>query len=53
MQIDDTPSPRDWEQVVLRRIRDRFTDVDVDDSTDAGWEAAAHDRLRAHFESEG
>jgi hypothetical protein len=47
----DGPSPRDWESIVLGRLRDRVESV-PDDGDDTGWEAAALQRLREHFDSD-
>jgi hypothetical protein len=51
MRIHD--NTLDWETVVLDRMRDRLERTDVDDTVDAGWESAALERLRSHFEAEG
>jgi hypothetical protein len=53
MRSDDTDvGARNWESVVLDRIRGRIEHTDPDGSTDVGWESAALERLRAHFEAE-
>jgi hypothetical protein len=51
MRSDETP--RDWESVVLDRIRNRLEDTEIEETVDVGWESAALERLRAHFEAEG
>jgi hypothetical protein len=51
MRTDE--SARDWEAVVLDRMRDRLEQTEADETADAGWESAALERLRAHFEAEG
>lgn len=44
---------RNWETVVLDRMRGRLEQTETDDTVDAGWESGALERLRAHFEAEG
>jgi hypothetical protein len=51
MRTDETA--RDWEAVVLDRMRDRLERTETDETADVGWESAALERLRAHFEAEG
>jgi hypothetical protein len=40
----------DWEAVVLDRLRDRLERTATDEAVDVGWESAALERLRAHFD---
>jgi hypothetical protein len=34
-------------------MRDRLERTEADETADVGWESAALERLRAHFEAEG
>ena len=43
---------RHWETIVLDRMRDRLERTESDETVDVGWESAALERLRAHFEAE-
>jgi hypothetical protein len=53
MRSDDTDvGARNWESVVLDRLRGRLEQTEADATADAGWESAALERLRAHFEAE-
>jgi hypothetical protein len=53
MRSDDTEvGARNWESVVLERLRGRLEHTESDGSADVGWESVALERLRAHFEAE-
>lgn len=48
--MEDAKGTRDWEALVLERLRERLEgERDALDDA-AGWEAAALERLRAHFD---
>ncbi|MCZ8131541.1 MAG: hypothetical protein O9284_09595 [Steroidobacteraceae bacterium] len=51
MVKDDAAERTDWERVVLDRLRERLEREDRQRPAQAGWEAAAEQRLRAHFEA--